>query len=846
MIKLTNIFSVVNHDNKDVQHKVFTQGIPCPQGLILVAMNLSLVDEKGVSIPAAFEPIAFWPDNSVKWFHVHSVISVDANSTRLFSLHQQSLPTKICPTIIEQVSPHDMIVHGKHHQVTLNSIGIKHSQFSIDFQLDMLGFQANDFKITSIKEYQAQTPLYCDVTCEFTGQVPQGNVHHTCHIRIVYASSDVYVESILHNPQPASHPNGTWDLGDPNSIMVEHWGARLRFVAPNTVSTHLIPHEQSIGGNELTIEQLSSGGEHWDSDAHIAADMSIPLTEAGVLINGQPTSFTRVSPCIEIQSAQHHCFARLDQFWEKFPSTLHITPHDISFGFHSNKVAPLNELQPGERWERTLQILAEPINAHDAIDIQLDPQYVSSTLAIDTFGMGQINSPLQTLLDQGLEGAADFFTKREQADLYGFRHFGEVYADHEAAGHTGDKAFISVYNNQYDPLLGFIKQSILTQDPRYQRLAKDLAHHVMHIDIYHTQQDKPEYNGGLFWHTDHYLPALSSTHRTYSQHHQADAYEDHAGGGGPGGQHCYSTGLLYYYFLTGNRHAKEAVTSLYHWIEHVYDGDRSLVGFLLAFKNRHRIDLKNIVTNTYPLDRGTANYINATIDMFMLHNDQYYLHKVFAIIVNTVSPQDELTERGLLEVEQHWFYTVFLQAVCRFMRVLRHYESDTQQHEMWLHCQKIIVLFADWMVEHERPYLTKPDILEYPNQTWTGQDLRKVDVLAFAAMVEPEKRDAYQAKANELQSYIVSQLSVSEELPFARIQSLIMQNYGGIDLYEQNDKILPLAFSPSQKCSGANTIEVSKFSGFTQMAVENLRDWSITHEIRQLKKRSQRLNKWIN
>ena len=37
------------------------------------------------------------------------------------------------------------------------------------------------------------------------------------------------------------------------------------------------------------------------------------------------------------------------------------------------------------------------------------------------------------------------------------------------------------------------------------------------------------------------------------------------------------------------------------------------------------------------------------------------------------------------------------------------------------------------MAEHERPYLDKPEILEYPNETWPAQDMRKSDVLYFAA-----------------------------------------------------------------------------------------------------------------
>ena len=49
-----------------------------------------------------------------------------------------------------------------------------------------------------------------------------------------------------------------------------------------------------------------------------------------------------------------------------------------------------------------------------------------------------------------------------------------------------------------------------------------------------SSDDKDEYNGGLFWHTDHYLDASTATHRTFSKNHSA-AYEGYSSGGGPGG-----------------------------------------------------------------------------------------------------------------------------------------------------------------------------------------------------------------------------------------------------------------------------------------------------------------------
>ena len=42
------------------------------------------------------------------------------------------------------------------------------------------------------------------------------------------------------------------------------------------------------------------------------------------------------------------------------------------------------------------------------------------------------------------------------------------------------------------------------------------------------------------------------------------------------------------------------------------------------------------------------------------------------------------------------------------------------------------------MVEHERPYLDHPEQLEYPTETWAAQELRKANVLRWAARYADE------------------------------------------------------------------------------------------------------------
>ena len=44
-----------------------------------------------------------------------------------------------------------------------------------------------------------------------------------------------------------------------------------------------------------------------------------------------------------------------------------------------------------------------------------------------------------------------------------------------------------------------------------------------------------------------------------------------------------------------------------------------------------------------------------------------------------------------------------------------------------------MVHYARWMVAHERPYLDRPEDLEYPTESWAAHELRKPNVVRIAS-----------------------------------------------------------------------------------------------------------------
>jgi hypothetical protein len=290
----------------------------------------------------------------------------------------------------------------------------------------------------------------------------------------------------------------------------------------------------------------------------------------------------------------------------------------------------------------------------------------------------------------------------------------------------------------------------------------------------------------LFWHTDHYLPAETASHRTYSKQQQANAYQDHSGGGGPGGEHCYTTGLMLHYYLTADETSKIAVIKLADWITCFYEGSSTILEFFLYLKNRNIPGLKNKITGQYPLDRGTGNYIVALLDAYELTNKQSYLDRVSLIIKHTATPHEDLAKRDLSNIEESWFYTIFLQAVLRYLLA----KSEANQLDSSFNYAKHLLLhFSDWIVDKESPYLDTPDKLEYPNHTWAAQDIRKANVLYGAYYFSRENAQVaniYKSKADEFYLYVNASLKNEKTRTCTRILAILMQNTGYKSFVEHN------------------------------------------------------------
>jgi len=116
-------------------------------------------------------------------------------------------------------------------------------------------------------------------------------------------------------------------------------------------------------------------------------------------------------------------------------------------------------------------------------------------------------------------------TDRETADEYGWRNFGDTWANNEtdqSGGPHDGRDVISHFNLEYDFGYGMLFQSLRTLGgaPELSRKWWDLAEaalrHEADIDVFHNMDDpfnRGVYDGGKFTHTAHGVEAALSTHR---------------------------------------------------------------------------------------------------------------------------------------------------------------------------------------------------------------------------------------------------------------------------------------------------------------------------------------------
>jgi len=436
---------------------------------------------------------------------------------------------------------------------------------------------------------------------------------------------------------------------------------------------------------------------------------------------------------VSVKSCRSQISIAMNRFWENFPKAIDVHNGALSVRLFPKQSVGLHEIQGGEQKTEEFVIAfgADRVTA-DTLEwvrqpllLSASPEYYASTQAIPYVSprSEDTNADYLQLVDAAITGDDTFAGKREVIDEYGWRHFGEIYGDHEAVRRDTLTPLVSHYNNQYDPIAGFAYQFLRSGDSRWWTAMSELAAHVVDIDIYHTSEDKPGYNHGLFWHTCHYVDADTATHRSYPRR-----AADLVGGGGPSCEHVYTTGLMLHFFLTGNPSSREAAIGLARSTLEFDDGSKSPFRWL-SRGNTGWASASGSFDYHGP-GRGPGNAINALLDAHRLTSDRAFLAKAEQLVRRCIHPADDIDARELLDAERRWYYTVFLQALGKYLD----YKCDRAElDDAFAYARASLLHYARWMAKYEHPILETPEKLEFPTETWAAQDMRKSEVFKYAA-----------------------------------------------------------------------------------------------------------------
>jgi hypothetical protein len=566
----------------------------------------------------------------------------------------------------------------------------------------------------------------------FAVRLPQGQLLEIVGRVHFFAGSAVTRLSIrVRNPRKAEHPGGFWDLGNGGSIFLKEFALVISLTdSSGTLGVRCSPEiDAPLQAYQLPFEiyQDSSGGENWKSAVHINRRRQIPVSFRGYRLRSGEVVETkhRATPIVHVTRGEAQVTAVRPQFWQNFPTSMSADESSLSIGFWSKDFADAHELQGGEQKTHEVFVAfgADPVTelpldwCRDRLLGLASPRWVTDTGAIPfvspAVADGQYGG-YETLVQAGVAGPHSFEAKREVIDEYGWRHFGEMYADHESA--RSAQPLASHYNNQYDAVHGMVLQWLRTADPRWWACMQDLARHVIDIDVYHTTEDKYAYNHGTYPRAGH----------------------PRAHGGGPSADHNYSTGLMEYYFLTGDRDARATVIDSASYVITIDDGNQTVFRWLSRQPTGGAT-----ASGSYDYHgpgRSPANSVIALLNGHRLTGEARFMDKAEAVIRRCVHPQQDLSPLRLLEnIEFRWYYQMFFQSLAVYLD----WKAQLGQLDrMYAYARESLLYYARWMARSEYPYLDKPELLEFPTETWAAHEMRKSDIFAHAARHADERERA--------------------------------------------------------------------------------------------------------
>ena len=437
-------------------------GIPFPKGAVKASglNTIGLADSSGSPLPCQARELARWPDGSLKWVLLNFQAAVPAHDTATWQVSTGTNPTDVFGIDIRE-HPDQIHVNTGAALFSVNPRRfVPFDEVMINGR-NMVDPSLSQMVLTGENDLQ-YTPFIDTICFETKGRLQStlkaaGAFKNDDHDRIAsffsrihfFANSGVVkIDFTLLNPNPALHPGGLWDLGDPGSIFFKDLTLHMGIHTDSTPKILWKPHTaapcETITGSRFRLYQDSSGGLRWNSPNHVNCSNQVRNRFQGyqVTVDQKPhAKGLRPEPVLMLQDDHHRIQAAVPYFWQEFPKALAVDRNTISAGLFPKDYDDRFELQGGEQKTHTVFFDFSPPGrspdldwVHAPLIPVLPPETYTRAKVFPFFTHKRSTefSEIWQTIDTAVTGENSFFQRRELTDEYGWRHFGDLYADHES------------------------------------------------------------------------------------------------------------------------------------------------------------------------------------------------------------------------------------------------------------------------------------------------------------------------------------------------------------------------------------------------------------------------------
>ncbi|MFC1614389.1 hypothetical protein ACFL5K_03755 [Gemmatimonadota bacterium] len=718
-----------------------TFGVPLPRGAVTDLGRLAVLAPDSKAVPAQFETSSTWPDGSAKWLLVDFIAGCGPGSVSRYSLTDNGkLPPETPPLEVNETGRTIEIETGvmrclldREYFDLFGTVFLDHDRNGVFADSELVtaaenvpGISCMDAsglklasrwgKVNSI-EIETRGPVRATVAVkgrlyEFdTYGAGEGWVNYTARLHFYAGSGLVRVFFTLenHNPTvPSADRDGDpscWMLGRPGSFFFDDLSLSSRLTFDGPVQLSVGDGREDILDRVVLMDiagvyQESSGGENWFHRNHMNNLGKIPLTFRGAeyfVDDIAPYKRNRPEAWLHACDRKFGLAVAVRHFWQNFPKALtasadgtvrvalwpeefpdhhelvggEIKTHEIVFFFHTG---PQGSTPAENRIATIMGASQHPLLVRAPAEWYLASGFFDDAATFDP----QRFPSYERLLYCAVNEERNLFTDIEFIDEYGWRNFGDTWAQNEKnqtrGPHTG-RTMVNHYNLEYDFGYGMLLQSLRTLDRetstslKWWKLAETGLRHESDIDLYHALEDTLRggvHNGGKFTHTAHGVEAALAGHRGSPRLTWFGSLRWPWGeGSNPESGHFNNRGLMAYYYLTGDRQVLRTameIAELVYW---------------------------KITENRFPqistTNRDAGNNLQILTDAYLHTWDEKYRLAAEKIIDSThpdkqwyTSPEGRKNNPGK-SVSGWWTASICINAAARFTEVIEEKTGSTYQ-----------------------------------------------------------------------------------------------------------------------------------------------------------------------